>query len=1837
MTRPSYSDVQVRDPGRPTPPRTPYEEVVHGIWRDVLSDVVGAVDFGVHDDFFELGGHSLAAPRIVARIRKTLGVQVAVRDFFGCRTVAALASVVAAQSSAGPQVIERRPPDAEAVLSFDQQRIWLENQLQPSLAYNVHGRQRLVGPLDVAALEASIRAVVRRHEALRTRFPLVDGRPVQVVDDLGDAPLIDVEDLREVADPAGRAAELADAQANTVFDLTAGGLLRCLLLRTGDTRWVLSLTAHHIICDDWSIGLFMRELSALYAAGGDAAKAGLPPLPIQYGDYAAWQRDRLTGETLDTTVAYWRDHLAGAPPVLTMPVTRRQDGDRERGEWTRGRLSADETAALHMLCRTHGVSPFMVAMATFATVLARWSGQRDVVIGVPNAGRNDAGTDTLIGFLVNTLPIRVDLTGEPTFADLLTRVRQVCLDGYAHADAPLDVLVRRLDLTRDTRHTPLFQVVLSMLSTSASTVSLPGLTVESMDGATALPTKLDLTLNVQESDQRLHFQLDYNPERYDRSMVEALATQLEALLRAAVADPARSILDYPLGPAPAGEAADAIALTADDRVTALTGSPGLAAYARATAGGALYEPPPFGTADVSAWLRETGVTAAFLSSPALRALAGPLPDLRLAVVENTGELLGHDLDTLRRLAPQCRIVCVYGVTDGRPLTTYEAAAGPASARVPLGQDPVPLVNPAGRPAAVGEVAVLPTGDLARRGPDGTLEYVAGGPDPVETVAALRELPEVREALVLAECAYVTVGEPARHGSELRQDLLLRLPDYLTPRHVVVLDALPRTPAGDYDLAALPEPTGSAPAAPVPPRTPYEEAVHGIWCDVLGETDFGVHDDFFELGGHSLLAPRIVNRIRETLGVQIAVGDFFGCRTVAALASVVAAQSSAGPQVIERRPPDAEAVLSFDQQRIWLENQLQPSLAYNVHGRQRLTGPLDVAAFEASVRAILERHEALRTRFPLVDGRPVQVVDDLDPGWRLAVTDVSGDAEPMARAGRLADEQATTPFELAAGSLFRCLLVKVGDDAHVLSLTAHHIVCDEWSIGLFARELSALYAAGGDPDRAGLRPLPIQYGDFAAWQRDRLTGETLDRTVAYWRDHLADVPPALTMPVAHEDVAAGTAGGRARAVLSEAETAAVADFCRTHGVSPFMVMMAGYATVLSRWSGQRDLVIGVPIAGRTDAGTDALIGFLLNTLPIRVDLTGEPTFADVLARVRRAALDGYAHSDAPLDVLVQQLDVNRDPRRTPLFQAVLNVVGDTPTAELAGLVVESFDSPAALPSKFDLSLNVQESRRRTWFQLDYNPARYEPAMVEAVLDQVAGLIRTVVTDPTRGILDYPLGPTGQVETPLATVVERPEPAPERSAVVDVEGEHSYAWLDGAIAAVGERLEPDGHVGLVRRPTAWFVAALLHRLRTGGAYSVIDPELALAPSYLGVTSVLDVADHPAEPAAAHGLALDAIRRHAWAVDRHGLTADDRFAALTHHPGHLVAAVTHAVAAGGTLVLTAEPDDAVTVLFLSPPQLRALREPLPALRYAFVAHAGDLLPHDIARLRKLAPACRVVAAYRPDRDGRPLASYLVPDGWEPGTAPLRVPLGTGAVELRNATGQPAAVGEAAELHAGDRRTGDLVRRWADGTLEYVGEVDANPAHDPVRTVRALRELPDVTDAVVTEWADTDGNPVLVGYLAGPDPERDTATVRQLLIPRLPRYLLPAHLFVLDVIPRTPDGDYDLDALPEPDEDDLGGDRYVAPRTPVERRLAEIFEELLGLGRIGVHDSFFELNGFSLLATQMTSRVREAFQVELPLREVFGSPTVEGVAQLILWKQSEQSDAATLEAMLAEIEAEE
>jgi acyl carrier protein len=916
-----------------------------------------------------------------------------------------------------------------------------------------------------------------------------------------------------------------------------------------------------------------------------------------------------------------------------------------------------------------------------------------------------------------------------------------------------------------------------------------------------------------------------------------------------------------------------------------------------------------------------------------------------------------------------------------------------------------------------------------------------------------------------------------------------------------------------------------------PPGPHEAAITAIWRDVLGRSDIGVLDDFFELNGTSLQAIDLVARIRETWGVDIRARDFFGNPTVQALAAAVAAAAPSSRSTVGPRAADADPVLSFDQQRIWLDHQLRPGTAYNVHGRCRLVGPLDLGALEAGIRAIVARHEALRTRFPSVDGEPVQVVDDPDEHWRIERHDLSGVAGDRANAARrLADAQAAVVFDLAQGPLFRCLLITLSDTEHVLSVTAHHIACDDWSIGLFVREFIALYEAGGDVDRAGLPVLPVQSRDYAVWQRQYLAGDALDAEVDYWRQHLAGAPPAIALPTIGSrspfDGGDGVAGRR-QAALSKTETAALHELCHGYGVTPFMALLAALATVLGRWSGQPDVVIGVPITGRTRVGIEQLIGFFGNTLALRIGLTGEPTFAELVGRVRQDALGGYAHADVPMDFLVKELRVARDPSRTPLFQVVLNVIDSPDVEQLSDLVVEALEVPEQ-STKFELAIVYRPSRGTLRLDGEFNTDRHQPAMIGHLVDQVCTLLRAVLEDPSKPIHAYSLetGPGPAVmaaeRAPVAPrlTIERHAQNPDRVAVIDKDGEWGYRWLGDMF---------------------------------GGAV-LVRPERSFADD------------------------ADAL---------------------------------------GKWLQT----NAITVLFVRPPLLRLLTaqaQPgqLRALRYVFVDNRGDLLSRDVELVRAAAPECRCVGVYRAGSDDRPLATYVVPDDWRPDTAPLRVPLGTGL--------QAAAVGEIAEIRVGDRPTGDLGRRWADGTVEYIGRVGGSPDPDMIETLDALRRAPGVRDALVTDHA---------GYVAHPgaEPGRSVAEVRQHLVTRLAERLIPAHLIVLDHLPLTADGDYDLGALPGPDEP---ADTYVAPRTPMEQQLAEMLQDVLSVDRVGTHNSFFDLGGFSLLATRLTSRIREVFDVELSLRDLFGSPTVERLAQHIVRVQAEKAGADDLAALWDEIE---
>jgi amino acid adenylation domain-containing protein len=546
------------------PPRraaaSPAEELVAAIWEDVL----GVSGVGPDDSFFDLGGHSLLATQVVSRVRRSWAIELPLRALFELPTVARLAAHLAAlkaggQAQAAPPIAAlprapRHPQVDSAVrlpLSFGQQRLWFLDQLEPGgAAYNMPAAVRLRGELDTAALAASLSEVVRRHEVLRTIFALDDEEPVQVPRPAAvvQLPRVDLTGL-----PPGRreaaARRLLAAAAGRPFDLAAGPLLRPLLLRLDPLEHLLLVVVHHIASDAWSMGLLVRELSLLYAARRRGEASPLPELPLQYADYAAWQRGWLRGEVLAAQLAYWRQALAGAPPLLDLPTDRpRPPRQSFRGDRVTRRLDPALGEALRALARVQGATAFMIHLAVFQALLGRYSGQQVVVVGTPIANRRHAELEGLIGFFVNTLALLGDLAGEPRFADHLARVRDTALGAYAHQDLPFEKLVEEIEPHRSLAHTPLFQVLLSARDMPAvAAVALPGLEAAPVEAELAA-AKFDLTLEVGTGGAAAGFdaELEYNSDLFDRATAIRLLLHFETLLAGALADPAARVGDLPV-------------------------------------------------------------------------------------------------------------------------------------------------------------------------------------------------------------------------------------------------------------------------------------------------------------------------------------------------------------------------------------------------------------------------------------------------------------------------------------------------------------------------------------------------------------------------------------------------------------------------------------------------------------------------------------------------------------------------------------------------------------------------------------------------------------------------------------------------------------------------------------------------------------------------------------------------------------------------------------------------------------------------------------------------------------------------------------------------------------------------------------------------------------------------------------------------------------------------------------------------------------------------------------------------------------------------------------------
>ncbi|HVX38154.1 MAG TPA: amino acid adenylation domain-containing protein [Gemmatimonadaceae bacterium] len=763
-----------------------------------------------------------------------------------------------------------------------------------------------------------------------------------------------------------------------------------------------------------------------------------------------------------------------------------------------------------------------------------------------------------------------------------------------------------------------------------------------------------------------------------------------------------------------------------------------------------------------------------------------------------------------------------------------------------------------------------TGDLVRFTDDGTLEFLGRVDEqvkirgfriePGEIEAALGAIPGIERALVVAEgasaaerrlIAYVA-GAELPPVAAIRDRLADTLPPYMVPAAIVPLAAFPLTGNGKVDRRALPSPSARREPADrgdaLSTERPTRRMLAGIWATLLGVDAIEDDDDFFARGGHSLIAMQLASRVREAFGIALPLRVIFDAPVLADQADWIdrlrAAEQPAPPPLVAGERP-SELPLSFAQQRLWFLDRYAPlSAAYHVPHAIRLHGEIDAAALEASLSDIVARHESLRTVFAAAGGRPTQIICPPAPlplAW-INLSALAPDERERALEAAL-ESQFGTPFDLGAGSLVRCALVRLAPDEHVLSVTMHHIVADGWSIGIFTRELGECYDARRHGRVPALPPLAVQYADFALWQRGWLDGDAREGVVGYWKQALTgaritELPPDRPRPPAQS-----FRGDSIEFGLPDDLAARVGTFAREKDCTPFMCLFAAYAAFVARVSGEDDLTIGVPIAGRTHESIEPLIGFFVNMLPIRVRVAPDDTFASLLLRVRAAVLDAFQHQDVPFEAIVDAVNPPRDPGRQPLVQLTF-AVHDFASQELdlAGLRVGEARTDLHWV-RFDAELHLWHAEGALRGYWAYASDLFERATIEAHHARFVRLLASALGDPARRVHALALLDAADEHTlisvwngaaaPCATaalhdlVEERTAGRDSAPAIIDDAGVLTYGELRERANAVARALiargvRPGDTVAMLLDRRAALVVAMLAAMKAGAAYAPIDPD-------------------------------------------------------------------------------------------------------------------------------------------------------------------------------------------------------------------------------------------------------------------------------------------------------------------------------------------------------------------------------------------------------------------------------
>ena len=1279
-----------------------------------------------------------------------------------------------------------------------------------------------------------------------------------------------------------------------------------------------------------------------------------------------------------------------------------------------------------------------------------------------------------------------------------------------------------------------------------------------------------------------------------------------------------------------------------------------------------------------------------------------------------------------------------------------------------------------------------TGDFVRRLADGSVVFLERRDGQIklagfrielgEIQARLLELPGVGEAAVVVRdeaadvkrlVAYV-VAKPGQTlvASMLRDRLAAQLPAYMVPVGIGVLPALPMTANGKLDRKALP-PVEVAAAADsyVAPRTPVEQRLAASWATLLHLGRVGIHDNFFALGGHSLLATQAHVELREAFGVELPLRSFFETPTIAELAiQVLEAVPSKQGRVFEPVSRASPLPLSFAQERLWFLDRLEPdSPFYVIAGALELNGSLDAAALEASLREVVLRHEALRTTFHEVDGQPVQRVESKF-SFELQRVDLSSleAAEREVELKRQAQAEALRPFSLHQAPLLRAKLVKLSAQRQVLLISMHHIASDGWSVGVLAHEVGELYEARKEGRPSRLLPLAVQYVDFTAWQRASLQGEPLEGLLKYWRAQLQGMSPVLELPTDRPRPAVQRfRGAQARVQIGAELTRALETLGQEEGATLFMTVLAAYQAVLGRYAQQTDVAVGTPIANRTRAEVAPMIGFFVNTLVMRGDLSGRPSFRELLRRTREVALGAFAHQDLPFEKLVEDLRPERSLSRSALFQVMFVLQPPQEALRLKGLELSLLEQDFGT-AKFDLTLTLGKAGGGLSGTLEYATDLFDAQTAQRLVGHLQMLLQGVVSRPDVPLDGLELMPPAEWQRVVHEWNQTQVPFPdacvhqlfERQAAVRPQAPAisfgdvalSYRQLNRRANQLARQLRAQGVksedlVAFAMPRSADAIVCMLAILKAGGAYLPVDPNHAqerldvmletsgakllvvhpaleerftaasvhklLLPAVWNETTALEdenlnLASHPLNLAYALFTSGSTGRPKAIPVTHQGivrlvvntnyvqLTSADCVAQVNNHSFDAVTFEVWGALLNGARLVGVSREDGLsaeafgreiqrhginTVLFTTAVFNKLIRENPSLFRgIKHVLFGGEACdPSTIRTVLKEGPPEHLINAYGPTEATAIAATHeirSVADGAQ--SLPIGYPIANTQLYILDQQLEPVAVGLTGELYVGGPglargylgrgdltaasfipnpfgpepgarlyRTGDFVRRLADGSVVFLerrdGQIKLAGFRIELGEIQArLLELPGVGEAAVVVRDEAADVKRLVAYVvAKPGQTLVASMLRDRLAAQLPAYMVPVGIGVLPALPMTANGKLDRKALP-PVEVAAAADSYVAPRTPVEQRLAASWATLLHLGRVGIHDNFFALGGHSLLATRAVASVQQSFGVELPLRTFFETPTIAALAARVeqLKQTSSLDDGPKLRAAGVDVE---